>query len=129
MRCPQRIPLLARQTLKYSPLRTADTTAALSEKYQVSSNRLLAAPLSPNSRSLAHEISVSDYVCGLLLRGIGSRERRKAINQTPPAPINELLTEAMQALLCAQVSKQISAHARVAMMCPIEDFRFDQEFC
>jgi hypothetical protein len=82
-----------------------------------------------DQRCFPHEISVSDYVCGLLLRGIGSRERRKAINQTPPAPINELLTEAMQALLCAQVSKQISAHARVAMMCPVEDFRFDQEFC
>jgi hypothetical protein len=82
-----------------------------------------------DQRCFPHEIWVSDYVCGLLLRGIGSRERRKAINQTPPAPINELLTEAMQALLCAQVSKQISAHARVAMMCPIKDFRFDQKFC
>src|SRR6266850_2119218 len=61
-----------------------------------------------DQRCFPHEISVSDYMCGLLLRGSGSRERRKAINQTPPAPINELLTKAMQALLCAQVSKQIS---------------------
>src|SRR6266704_2162000 len=52
-----------------------------------------------DQRCFPHEISVSDYVRGLLLRGIGSREQRKAIDQTPPTPINELLTEAMQAVL------------------------------
>jgi len=54
-----------------------------------------------NQRSFTHEIRVSDYARGLLFGRIASREQRKTIDQAPTAPVNEFLSEAIQAVLCA----------------------------
>src|SRR5438445_11076498 len=54
-----------------------------------------------NQRSFTHEIRVSGYARGLLFGRIASREQRKTIDQAPTAPVNEFLSEAMQAVLCA----------------------------
>src|SRR5436190_12839365 len=54
-----------------------------------------------DQRRFAHEIRISDYLCRFLLSCIASHEQSEAVDQASAAPVNELLTEAMQDTLCA----------------------------
>src|SRR6266576_6691961 len=68
-----------------------------------------------DKRSFAHEFRVSNYVCWPSLIRSASREQRKTIDQPPAAPIDKLLPYTVLTVAQAQRSKQVSAHARIAM--------------
>jgi hypothetical protein len=85
-------------------------------------------PLPADAIGLAHEIRIPNYFRRLHRGRISSHERRQAINQASPAPVHQLLSDAMQPVLFTQRAKHIRCHAWVPMMRPVENLRLDQWF-
>src|SRR5215475_2645171 len=82
-------------------------------------------PLSPNLHGFAHEIRVPNHFRSSFRRRITSHEQRKTIDQPSPTPVDQLLTQTMQAILLAQRAKYFGCHAGIAMVRPVENFRFN----